>query len=115
MRFDFLNREGLYRENGELFRILVIEHIEDCWGLKLKLRHVENLFARENQEGIVVYEAKEKPPTDFTVSGAWEIVSVTNDVLSLAYTGLAISFKQPVLNAFARSETDWYSIWFATD
>ncbi|KAF5059917.1 hypothetical protein DSECCO2_331120 [anaerobic digester metagenome] len=115
MKYNFLNREGLYRENGELFRVLVVEQKEDDWGLRLTLRHVENRFAREDEDGVMVYEAKEKAPEDFTISGAWEIVSVTDDMLSLAYTGLTISFKQPVLNAFIRSEGDWYDIWFAKE
>jgi hypothetical protein len=111
VRFDLLNRVALYREGRELCIVQVVGQVEDDWGIRLTLNILENKFAVENEEGDMEYTPHSSFKPRFDASGAWDIVSYHNDIFTIAYLGVKLNFRQPVIDAFNRNETDWFEIW----
>lgn len=115
MKFQFLSKEALYKENGELFVVKIVSQKEDSWGLTLSLKIAVNRFGRENDYDEMEYFSKEIFKDEFTVSGAWDVVSFSNEILRIAYVGVEINFRQAAISAFINEGNDWYDIWNARE
>ena len=105
MKYDFLNKEALYREGSELSLVRVIEQIEDNWGIKLRLKVLENKIAYD--VGLALeYHTWPRSDDEFWISGAWSILSYHKDIFTLAYVTAKLNFRRPVIEAFRREEKD---------
>ena len=112
MKYDFLNKEALFREGSELFLVRVFEHTEDDWGIVLRLKVLDNKIAYDFDEDIE-YRAWTRSWDEFCISGEWSIACYDRGIFSLAYVGSKLNFRQPVIDAFRRDEKDWCELWMA--
>ena len=110
MKYDFLNKEALYRECSELFLVRVIEQTEDDWGIKLRLKVLENKIANIDTCDIE-YHTWSQLWDEFNISGAWDIQSYENEIFTLIYVTVKLNFRRSAIDAFRREEKDWWKLW----
>ena len=113
MKYDFLNKEALYHEGSELFLVRVIEQIENEWGIKLRLKVLENKVAYIDASLDIEYHPWLRSWDEFCISGDWSIQSYNNDIFTLIYVTAKLNFRRPVIDAFRRDEKDWGKLWLA--
>ena len=112
MKYDFLNKEALFREGSELFLVRVIGQTEDDWGISLRLKVLENKIAYDC-DWEVEYHPWPHSWDEFCISGEWSIVCNDKGIFTLVYIGSKLNFRIAVIEAFRREETDWCELWMA--
>jgi len=113
MKYDFLNKEALYREGSELFLVRVTEQIEDDWGIRLRLKVLENKIAYIDAGLDIEYHTWSREWDEFCISGEWGIQSYHKEIFTLVYVTAKLNFRRPVIEAFRRKEKDWEDLWLA--
>ena len=111
MKYDFLNKEALYREGSELILVRVIEQIEDDWGIKLRLKVLENKVAYIDIHLDIEYHTWSHSWDEFSISGAWSAHGFYNEIFTLIYLTGKLNFRRSVIDAFRREEKDWVELW----
>lgn len=111
MELNLCGRTAIYREAGEFSMVEITQQKDEDWGVILTLKIKENKFARENDDDELVYYSKEKVNHEFTVSGAWDVVFLSDDIFRIAYVGVSLNLRQGAIEAFMRNEIDVYELW----
>ena len=113
MKYDFLNKEALYREGSELFLVRVIKQIEDDRGIQLRLKMLENKLAYMDAGLNIEYHKWSRSWDEFCISGDWSVQTYDGEIFTLIYVTAKLNFRRPVIDAFRREEKDWGELWLA--
>lgn len=111
MKINLLGKTAIYRESGEFSLVEITKQQDEDWGVILTLNINDNKFARENDDDELEYYSKEKFNSEFTISGAWDVVFLADDILRIAYVGVSLNFSKRAIEAFIRNEKDVYELW----
>lgn len=111
MKYDFLNKEAIYSEGSDLFHVLVIDQIENDWGIILTLKVLGSKIGYTDKYGTEIkYVTPSNSRTEFSISGQWRIVSAVDEFFLLEYSSEfnyrgALNFKSSVIEAFRRQDS----------
>jgi len=111
MKYDFLHKEAIYSEGTGLFLVLVVDQIENDWGIILTLKVLEDKIGYQEKYGIEIeYTLRPHSLAEFSISAQWGIVSYIDDHFLLEYSSQhnfrgILNFKRSVIEAFRRQDS----------
>jgi len=110
MKYDFINKEAVFREGSKIFLVLVTDVIENDWGVRIVMEILENKIGKTDGCDIE-YSPWTEECTKFGIEGQWSVTSFHNDIFTLMYVTCKLNFRQQSIDAFRREEEDFFELW----
>ena len=111
MKYDFLNKEAVFKEGAMLCLVEVIGQTENDWGISLKLKVLENKIGYLSRGHDIEYQPWPRTSNEFSICGSRDVQSFSNDIFGLAWVGSKLNFRRSAIDAFRREEQDWMELW----
>lgn len=108
----FENKECIYKESGRICQVQVKKIKINKWGVKFKLMYSSDLHASDGDEELEYNQVPEKQNKTFIFSGSWELVSLRDNKLHVAYVNGTLNANPESLELFKNKETDINKIWY---
>ncbi len=107
----FKDKTCLYREGGRISQVLVKNIKVDDWGVSFELEICSRIHANNDLGDLEYKEKAEELNNIFTFSGAWELTSINNKRLHVAYVNGELNANSKSVHLFNDGETDFFKLW----
>jgi hypothetical protein len=105
-----VGQEGIYRDQGQFFKVKIVEIIETEAEANLKLEYCESPVAQENDEGDLEYLEHPNYKKQFILGGSKDWVSYSYPVFNVPMCG-RLTLNPKTIENFDNRMTDDIRLW----